>query len=147
MLPAGCVCCSKPTMVLLASHMILISSHTDILHDPHVKQICIPSQHTSAGVTILNVLSSPKQLLLGMHSLKVWSPAPHWMLSRLHWEDRYQASVFEHTNLSCFCPPTYLNPAVVLRFYFYFIFYLALCTALYILLFTNLPRADTSHLQ
>ena len=72
-LPAGCVCCSKSTMVLLASHMILISSHTDILHDPHVKQICIPSQHTSAGLTILNVLSSPKQLLLGMHSLKVWS--------------------------------------------------------------------------
>ena len=101
-LPAGCVCCSKSTMVLLASHMILISSHTDILHDPHIKQICIPSQHTSAGLTILNVLSSPKQLLLGMHSLKVWSLAPHWMLSRWHWGDRYQASVFEHTNLSCF---------------------------------------------
>ena len=101
-LPAGCVCCSKSTMVLLASHMILISSHTDILHDPHVKQICIPSQHTSAGLTILNVLSSPKQLLLWIHSLKVWSLAPHWMLSRWHWGDRYQASVFEHTNLSCF---------------------------------------------
>ena len=82
------------TVVLLASHMILISSHTDILHDPHVKQICIPSQHTSAGLTILNVLSSPKQLLLGIHSLRVWSLAPHWMLSRWHWGDRYQASVF-----------------------------------------------------
>ena len=34
-------------VVLLASHMILISSHTHILHDPHVKQICIPSQHSS----------------------------------------------------------------------------------------------------
>ena len=63
MLPAGCVCCSKSTMVLLASHMILISSHTDILHDTHVKQICIPSQHTSAGLTILNVLSSPKTIV------------------------------------------------------------------------------------
>ena len=145
MLPAGCVCCSKSTMVLLASHMILISSHTDILHDPHVKQICIPSQHTSAGLTILNVLSSPKQLLLGMHSLKVWSLAPHWMLSRWHWGDRYQASVFEHTNLSCFSPPTFFNPAFILRFYLSFI--LLLSTALYILLFTNLPRVDTSHLQ
>ena len=92
----------------LASHMIAIiryiSSHTDILHGPHVKQICTPSQHTSAGLTILNVLSSPKQLLLGMHSLKVWSLAPHWMHSRRHCHcgDRYQASVFEHTNLSCF---------------------------------------------
>ena len=89
-------------VVLLASHMILISSHTHILHDPHVKQICIPSQHSSAGLTILNVLSSSKQLLLGIHSLKVWSLAPHWMLSRCHWGDRYQASVFEHTNPSCF---------------------------------------------
>ena len=44
----------------------------------------------------------PKQLLLGMHSLNVWSLAPHWMLSRWHWGDRYQASVFEHTNLSRF---------------------------------------------
>ena len=74
------------------------------LHDPHVKQICTPSQHTSAGLTILNVPSSPKQLLLGMPSLKVWSLAPHWMHSRrhCHWGDRYHASVFEHTNLSCF---------------------------------------------
>ena len=57
-------------MVLLASHMILIS-YTDILHGAHVKQIiCTPSQHTRAGLTILNVLSSPKQLLLGMHSFK-----------------------------------------------------------------------------
>ena len=88
-------------MVLLASHMTLISSHyTDILHDPHVKQICTHSQHTSAGLTILNVPSSPKQLFPGMPSLKVWSLAPHWMHSRrhCHWGDRYHASVFEHTN-------------------------------------------------
>ena len=60
--------------------------------------------YTSAGLTILNVPSSPKQLLLGMPSLKVWSLAPHWMHSRrhCHWGDRYHASVFEHTNLSCF---------------------------------------------
>ena len=79
-------------------------SHTDILHDPHVKQICTHSQHTSAGLTILNVPSSPKQLLPGMPSLKVWSLAPHWMHSRrhCHWGDRYHASVFEHTNLACF---------------------------------------------
>ena len=103
-IPADCVCYTKYIMVLLASHMILISSHTDILHDPHVEQICTHSQHTSSGLTILNVLSSPKQLLPGMHSLKVWSLAPHWMHSRrhCHWGDRYQASVFEHTNLSCF---------------------------------------------
>ena len=87
---------STLSMVLLASHMILISSHTDILHDPHVKQICTHSQHTSAGLTILNVPSSPKQLLPGMPSLKVWSLAPHWMHSRrhCHWGDRYHASVF-----------------------------------------------------
>ena len=103
-LPADCVCYTRSTMVLLASHMILISSHTDILHDPHVKQICTHSQHTSAGLTILNVPSSPKQLLPGMPSLNVWSLAPHWMRSRrhCHWGDRYHASVFEHTNLSCF---------------------------------------------
>ena len=103
-LPADCVCYTRSTMVLLASHMIPISSHTDILHDPHVKQICTHSQHTSAGLTILNVPSSPKQLLPGMPSLKVWSLAPHWMHSRrhCHWGDRYHASVFEHTNLSCF---------------------------------------------
>ena len=68
------------------------------------QQICTHSQHTSAGLTILNVPSSPKQLLPGMPSLKVWSLAPHWMHSRrhCHWGDRYHASVFEHTNLSCF---------------------------------------------
>ena len=95
---------TRSTMVLLASHMILISSHTDILHDPHVKQICTHSQHTRAGLTILNVPSSPKQLLPGMPSLKVWSLAPHWMHSRrhCHWGDRCHASVFEHTNISCF---------------------------------------------
>ena len=86
-----------------------------IPHDPYIppiqtcsttltSNICTLSQHTSAGLTILNVVSSPKQLLLGMHSLKVWSLAPHWMHSRrqCHWGDRYQSSVFEHTNLSCF---------------------------------------------
>ena len=86
-----------------------------IPHDPYIppiqtcsttvtSNICTPSQHTSAGLTNLNVLSSPKQLSLGMHSLKVWSLAPHWMHSRrqCHWGDRYQASVFEHTNLSWF---------------------------------------------
>ena len=72
-----------------------------LFHGPHVKQIYIPSQHANAGLTILNVLP-PKQLLLGMHSIKVWSLAPYWMHSRWYWGDRCQASVFEHTNLSCF---------------------------------------------
>ena len=63
---------------------ILPYRHRGLLHDPHVKQICTPSQHTSAGLTILNVPSSPKQLLLGMPSIKVWSLAPHWMHSRRH---------------------------------------------------------------
>ena len=144
--PAGCVCCSKYTMILLTSYMILISSHTDILHDPHVKHIYIPSQHTSAGLTILNVLSSPKQLLLGMHSLKVWSLAPHWMLHCTGETDTKLAFLNTPT-FPVFGPPTYFNPAFILRFYLSFIFYLALSTALYVLLFTNLPRADTSHLQ
>ena len=87
-----------------------------IPHDPYIlpyrhtprpsrqTDICTHSHHTSAGLTILNVSSSPKQLLPGMPSLKVWSLAPHWMHSRRHcyWGDRYHASVFEHTNLSCF---------------------------------------------
>ena len=68
--------------------------------------ICTPSQHTSAGLTIFNVLASTKQLLRGMPSLKVWSLAPHWsgrgIGAYCHWGDRYQASVFGHTNLSCF---------------------------------------------
>ena len=141
MLPAGYVCCSKSTMVLLASHMILISSHTDILHDPHVKQICIPSQHTSAGLTILNVLSSPKQLLLGIHSLKVWSLAPQGGTG----ETDTKLAFLNTPTFPVFSPPTFFNPAFILRFYLSFI--LLLSTALYILLFTNLPRADTSHLQ
>ena len=74
--------------------IIMIQTYSTTL----TSNICIPSQHTSAGLTILNVLSSLKQLLLGMHSLKVWSlarAAPHWMHSRRHWGDGYQASVFE----------------------------------------------------
>ena len=50
------LCYSKSTMVLLTSHMILILSHTDTIHDPHVKQIRTSSQHTSTGLTLLNVL-------------------------------------------------------------------------------------------
>ena len=42
-----------------------------------------------------------------------------------------------------FSPPTYFNPAFILRFYISFI--LLLTTALYILLFTNLPRIDKPH--
>ena len=128
-------------MVLLASHMILISSHTDILHDPHIKQICIPSQHTSAGLTILNVLSSPKQLLLGMHSLKVWSLAPHWMHSRrhCHWGGRYQASFLNTPTFPVFIPPTYFNPDLS----FGFTFLLSCFYLLYIFLFTNLPCTGT----
>ena len=80
-----------------------------IPHDPYIlpyrhtprpssqTDICTPSQHrhTSAGLTILNVPSSPKQLLLAMPSLKVWSLAPHWMHSRrhCHWGDRYWGMV------------------------------------------------------
>ncbi len=68
----------------------------------HLWNVCwVPSQHTNA-VLRGNVLSSPKQFLLGMHSLKVWSLAPHQMHSRWHWGDRCQATVFEHTNPSCF---------------------------------------------
>ena len=135
-------------MVLLASHMILISSHTDILHDPRVKQICIPSQHTSAGLTILNVLSSPKQLLLGIHSLKVWSLAPHWMLSRWHWGDRYQARVFlTHQPFLFLVLQPFLTQLLSFGFTFLLSFILLLSTALHILFFPNLPRADTSHLQ
>ena len=107
-------------------HYPYISSHTDIIHDPRVKrdmQRGLPSQHTSAGLTILNVLSSTKQLLLGMHPLKVWSLAPH--LRHCHWGDRYQASVFEHTNISCFSLPTYFNPAFILRLYLSFILLLS----------------------
>ena len=127
--------------------MILISSHTDILHDPHVKQICTHSQHTSAGLTILNVPSSPKQLLPGMPSLKVWSLAPHWMRSRrhCHWGDRYHASVLNTPTFPVFSPPTYFNPAFILRFYLSFIFYLAFIYC--VLLFTNIiyhvMRTDT----
>ena len=85
--------------------MILISSHTDILHDPHVKQICTYTIATyQCRTNYFKCSFSPKQLLLGMPSLKVWSLAPHWMHSRrhCHWGDRYQASVFEPANLSCF---------------------------------------------
>ena len=65
-----------------ASHMIIISSHTDILYYPHVKQIRIHSRHISAG------LMPPPQLLLGMYSLNVWSLAPLDALRR----DQYLAN-------------------------------------------------------
>ena len=107
-----------------------------IPHEPYIlpyrhtprpsRQTDIPLQHTSAGLTILNVLSSTKQLLLGMHSLKVWSPAPHWMHSRRHCHmgDRYQASVLETPTVPVLSPPNYFNPAFTLLFYLSFIFYL-----------------------
>ena len=130
-------------MVLLASHMIPICSHTDILHDPHVKQICTHSQHTSAGLTILNVPSSPKQLLPGMPSLKVWSLAPHWM--RPLGETDTMLAFLNTPTFPVFSPPTYFNPAFILRFYLSFIFYLAFIYC--VLLFTNIiyhvMRTDT----
>ena len=80
-----------PDVVQLASHTILISSHTDILHDPHVKQ-----------------------------------------------GDRYQASVSEHTNLSCFQP--ILTQLLSFGFTFHLSFILLLSRPT-VLLFTNLPRS------
>ena len=88
-----------------------------IPHDPYI----LPYRHTPrpSRQTDMHTLATyqcrtkyfkcsffpqTKILLLGMHSLKVWSLAPHWMHLRrhCHWGDRYQASIFEHTNLSCF---------------------------------------------
>ena len=109
-------------------HDPYILPYRHVLHDPLGKQICTLSQHTSAGLTILNVPSSPKQLLLGMPSLKVWSLAPHWMHSRrhCHWGDRYHDIAFLNTpTFPVFSPPTYFNPAFILRFYLSFIFYIA----------------------
>ena len=86
-----------------------------------------------------------------MHVLKVWSLAPDWMHSRWHWGERCQAIAFEHpwSTLLVVSRPTYFNPAFILRFYLYFI--LLLSTALYILLFTNIPanipRANTCNIN
>ena len=128
-------------------------------HDPYppihhtrysdYRQKILPLQHTSARLTILNVLSSPKHLLLGMHSLNVRSLASHWMHSRrhCHWGNRYQASVFEHTNLSCFSPPTYFNTAFILRFYLSFILlYLLHCIFSFLLIYhVQTPAISVTH--
>ena len=97
-------------------------------HNPRPSRQNRPSQHTSAGLTILNVLSSPKQLLLGMHSLKVWSLAPHWMHSggTATGETDTVLAFLNTPTFPVFSPPTFY-PSVLPFFYLLSCFYL-LCT-------------------
>ena len=76
---------------ILASYTILISSHTDILHDPHVKQIYmqVPSQHIPVQTNYFKCPFFPQTIVAWNALPKSVSLAPHWMHSRWHWGDRY----------------------------------------------------------
>ena len=86
-----------------------------IPHDPYI----LPYRHTPrpSRQTDMHTLATyqcrtnyfkcsffPQTIVAWNALTKMWSLAPHWMHSRrhCHWGDRYHASVFEHTNLSCF---------------------------------------------
>ena len=110
----------------------LYHGYIGIPHDPYIlpyrhtprpsRQTDLQLQHTSAGSHILNVLSSPKQLLLGMHSLNVWSLVAG---GKANVETDTKLAFLNTPNVPVFSPQTYFNPAFILRFYLSFIFYLA----------------------